>query len=270
MRRVLLLRALPAVAALSLCGAAIAAAVGPASGPPRLPDLDQEAPSQLELTTVLRDGERVHRLGFRSAVSNVGDGPLVVTGRRLPLRRPTMVADQVVERDGAPRTVHRAVGRLRYVDSPDHSHWHLLGFERYTLRPAGHDLAVAEDRKSGFCLGDRYPVLDRDLPAAPRRPRYTSRCGLEHPGMAVIEEGISVGYGDDYVANLEGQWLRLNGLPAGRYVLVHRVNGDRRLRESRYGNNAASLLLQLRWDGAEPAVRVLRVCPGSARCDRPR
>ena len=53
-------------------------------------------------------------------------------------------------------------------------------------------------------------------------------------------------------------------------MLVHRVNADRRLRELRYGNNAASLLIELRWRKHQPWVRVLRVCPDSARCDRPR
>ena len=86
--------------------------------------------------------------------------------------------------------------------------------------------------------------------------------------MLGLQEGISVGYGDDYAANLEGQYLRLTGLAPGRYVLVHRVNADRRLRELDHRNNAASLLLRLRWRGREPLVRVLRTCPARARCDR--
>ena len=55
-----------------------------------------------------------------------------------------------------------------------------------------------------------------------------------------VREGISVGHGDNYRAFLEGQSLRLNGLRSGRYVLVHRVNVDRRLRERSYDNNASS------------------------------
>ena len=51
-------------------------------------------------------------------------------------------------------------------------------------------------------------------------------------------------------------------------MLVHRVNADRRLRELDHRNNAASLLLRLRWRGREPLVRVLRACPATARCDR--
>ena len=107
----------------------------------------------------------------------------------------------------------------------------------------------------------------RALRSAPARPVFTSRCGLADPELLGLQEGISVGYGDDYAANLEGQYLPLSGLGAGRYVLVHRANAGRRLRESDYANNAASLLLGLRWREGGPSIRVLRVCPDTDRCD---
>jgi hypothetical protein len=235
----------------------------------RLPDLDQEAPTQLQITRVGPPGRRIYRLGFRSAVSNVGRGPLIIKGHRPDAGTPEMTADQLIERRGAPPQTVPGVGRLRYVVSPDHRHWHLLLFDRYELRPAGRRVASVRDRKTGFCLGDRYAVLEHVPPATPPAPVYTSRCGLGQPGLLSVEEGISVGYGDDYAANLEGQFLPLNGLRAGRYVLVHRVNADGRLHELDPGNDAASLLLALRWRQGAPEARVLRTCPGSARCDRP-
>jgi hypothetical protein len=257
--RVLLLRVAPALAALTASAAAFAAAVPSGSqAPALLPDLVQEAPSQLEVTTVRDNRRPVYRLGFRSAVRNVGRGPLLISGRRSGARDDEMTADQVIEHDGGPRSVEPAVGRLRYVISSDHRHWHLLGFERYELRRVGGPAAVANDRKTGFCLGDRYRVLDRELPAAPANPVITGRCGLGQPGLLQIEEGISVGYGDDYDPTLEGQYVRLTGLPSGRYLLVHRVNVDRALRETRYDNNAAALLIGVRWKGGRPRVRVLR------------
>src|SRR3954470_384149 len=53
----------------------------PTSGPAaeqRLPDLDQETPTGIRVT---RTGPRfrpTYRLGFQSAVRNVGDGPLII------------------------------------------------------------------------------------------------------------------------------------------------------------------------------------------------
>ena len=256
-------------AAIAIAAAAVATAgtSAVAEGSERLPDLDQATPSGLEITRAGTRRRPVYRLGFRSAVSNVGDGALIIDGHRSGVDAGTMAADQVVEIEGAPKRVLSGVGELRYVVSRDHRHWHLLNFERYELRRAGRRVAAVGDRKTGFCLGDRYPVL-RPVRSAPPRPVYTSRCGLADPGLLGLQEGISVGYGDDYAANLEGQYLRLTGLAPGRYVLVHRVNADRRLRELDHRNNAASLLLRLRWRGREPLVRVLRACPATARCDR--
>jgi glucose/arabinose dehydrogenase len=271
-RRVLVLRVLPVVAALAV--SAVALVVGgratmAADGPQRLPDLVQVTPTDLVLTRVGVGARASYVLGFRSAVSNLGEGPLIINGHGPGAAAATMVADQVVERDGAPAQVFPDTGQLRYVVSPDHRHWHLLGFERYELRRAGQRVAVARDQKTGFCLGDRYPATQRPA-SAPASPVYTSRCGLGEPQLLGIEEGISVGYGDDYKANLEGQYLRLKGLPSGRYVLVHRVNADRRLHELDYANNAASVLLELRWRQGKPMIRILRACPGTDRCDRRR
>ena len=98
-------------------------------------------------------------------------------------------------------------------------------------------------------------------PSAAPEPRYTSRCGLGEPELLAIQEGISVGYGDDYTANLEGQYLRLTGLRAGRYVLVHTVNAKHRLRELDYSNNsssrppAAALATPTREQAASPGMR---------------
>jgi hypothetical protein len=239
-----------------------------------LPDLDQETPSQLQLQLTFGHGERSYRLGFRSAVRNLGNGPLIVNGARSDRDTQEMTVHQVVERVGATPEVIHGVGRMRYVVSPDHRHWHYLSFDRYSLqtyelRSASKGAApLVEDQKTGFCLGDRYPVKNRSLQAAPAEPVFISRCGLTQPGRLSMHEGISVGYGDDYSAFLEGQDLPLDGLPDGRYVLVHRVNSDRGLKELTYANNAASVLLDLRWEDGQPHLRVLARCPDTADCHR--
>ncbi len=258
-----LLRLLPAVVATAaIVPAAIAVDGSAPEGQPLLPDLDQETPSGLVLTKA-RSG---WRLGFNSAVRNIGAGPLIIDGERQTAGVRTMSADQVVVQVDSPRAVVPDVGRLRYVRSPDHRHWHLLGFDRYELRRADSGETVVADRKSGFCLGDRYPVRTRVVPAKPAEPVYRSRCGLDRSSLLSIHEGISPGYGDNYTANLEGQYLPLSGLRPGRYVLVHRVNGDRRILESAYDNNASSLLLSLRLRGGQPRMRVLAVCPDTEHC----
>jgi hypothetical protein len=265
------------VGSLSAIGIAIAASIAPAERAVQrasipnlegalLPDLVQEVPRGLKITRVGARGRTTYRLGFRSAVRNVGAGPLIVDGRRMDIGTRDMEVSQLVVHEDASQTRIDGSGRLRYTRSPDHQHWHYLGFERYELR-GGRDFGLrVRDRKTGFCLGDRYDVRGEHS-GAPARPHYRSRCGLGATQAVRMRQGISVGYGDDYVANLEGQWLRLNGLREGLYVLVHRADPELRLTEARRNNNTASLLLRLRWRDGEPHVRVVRRCAGSARCE---
>ena len=228
-----------------------------------LPDLVVKVPYDLELTQA---GGR-WRLGFASAASNFGAGPLVVQGRRRPGAETMATVQEIRRADGSVAEV-RGAGRLRYVVSSDHQHWHFLPFMRYELRRADGTLGVVRDRKTGFCLGDRYET-DRELPGKPDLAGFFSRCGLRETWRLGVREGISVGYGDDYNPTLEGQFVDVTGLPAGRYVLTHRVNETRVLREGDYDDNASSLLVALRWRAGTPSVAQVRRCPGSETCAMP-
>lgn len=235
--------------------------LGPAAD---LPDLDQETPSRL---TVYRTEDRSWVVGFTSAIRNTGDGPLVLEGNRVQAGGPTMEVDQLV---GGDERTYRipAVGEIAYVRSPDHAHWHYRGFDRYELRAAGSGATVARDRKTGFCLGDRYRVDSRVVTGAAPQPAFTDNCAPGEPDVTHLVEGISVGYGDVYQAHLEYQELPLDGLADGRYVLVHTADPDHALQESTYANNAASVLLRLQWESGRPHLTVLASCPDTDRCDQ--
>jgi hypothetical protein len=258
------------VLAIATALAALAVGAVPAAARDVLPDLDQEPPDGLHVSLDNSGPAPIFRFGFHSATDNVGAGPLIIDGHRAGTSEPTMVADQIVQQsDGSTRTVP-AVGTLRYVYESDHQHWHYLGFQRFELRRTSDYALVVPDQKTGFCLGDR---LDSDpnsmLPGEPPHPVYTSSCGLRHPELLSVEEGISVGYLDIYYANFEGQFVDVRGVPAGEYYLVHRVNADRKLVESDYSNDAASVLVSLTWpNGTDqlPAIKLLRTCAGSDWC----
>jgi len=221
---------------------ALAASVLALAAP--LPDLDQAAPPGL---AVVPRHDRL-LLVFGSAVDNVGPGELVVVGRRVGEEMRTW---QVVGDRRYPLRV-----RLRYVRSETHEHWHFPAFERYELRRVDGSL-VGRDRKTGFCLRDAYETR-----ALNRAPVWTGECAQGHPEARSVREGISVGFGDDYVPQKEGQSIDVTGLAPGRYVLVHRANPDRVLHERTYANNAASAIIAL--NGRR--VRILRRCGTSAQC----
>ena len=107
------------------------------------------------------------------------------------------------------------------------------------------------------------------LPGYEPTPVFPDACGQDEPGLLGVFAGISPGYGDRYLPHLEGQYIDITRLRAGRYVLVHRANPGGRLLESDHANNAASVLVEVRWPrgyGRRPSVRVIETCPESASC----
>jgi Lysyl oxidase len=217
--------------------------------------------AQLTVRAVYRDDRRRFRLGFRSAADNLGPGALVVETRRHPRLRSMLATTQVMTHSDGSVERRPLPARLSYVRSADHSHWHYLGFMRYELRRPGGGRRLGRDHKTGFCLGDRYltpsfrPLRGRRGPAA----FAETDCGKGSPGSTTLREGISVGYGDDYYAHLEGQEIDITGLPPGRHVLVHTVNPDRSLAELSYENNTSRALIRIARDArGRPTAKLLR------------
>jgi hypothetical protein len=227
-----------------------------------LPDLDQQPPTDLDV----RAAHGRYGLWFTAATDNVGIGPLIVSGKRAGI---TMRALQRVRlSDGGTRAYTRA-GFWRYNHSPDHSHWHLLHYQRYELRTPDGEVVV-RDRKSGFCLGDRYGIAPGRVVNRVTIPVYTAYCGLHEPNAQDVDGGTSVGFSDRYHSFLDGQNVDITNVPAGDYTLVHKTNTQLLIRELRYTNNAASVAIRLTRPSGVPHVRVLRVCPDSDLCSADR
>jgi hypothetical protein len=228
------------------------------------------------------------RLRFTSSQDNIGDGPLLLYGHRDSRANGRMAVRQAFQ-SGANQTVpqsfadaQRATATYTYYEpAPTHEHWHLMGFERFQLRTPKGDTLVA-DRKNGFCLGDRYATHDEvghpsgtDAVALARYLR-TNMCGHHDPRALDVTMGISVGRGDHYTYDVDFQWLDLTTVPSGVYDVVNTANEDRTLLEKDYTNNSSSIAISVRWPGgataapavitAPPEVRLLRSCPGRARC----
>jgi dipeptidyl aminopeptidase/acylaminoacyl peptidase len=227
-----------------------------------LPDLDQRTPAEL---AVIPAGRRF-LLGFASSTQNRGVGPLVIRGTRSDDR--AMRAHQVVElRSGGSRIVHD-VGLMHYERHDPHFHWHLQSFVTFELWRADGRGTPVRDRKTGFCLIDRWGRVTPQVPGT-GPPRFTGDCGAGQPNATRVEQGTSVGYIDRYGPFFHGQNVVVSGLPAGHYVLVHDANPGRVMRELAYSNNAASLLLELSWPNGRasaPRVAILQRCGSSDRC----
>jgi hypothetical protein len=234
-----------------------------------LPDLEQRPPADLSLETKVRGGRRHFLLGFDSATDNVGLGPVIVSARRPNRGTPFMRAAQIIRLTGGRRQTLPGVGTLRYVYSSTHTHWHVMGFQRYELRRATDNALLLRDRKSGFCLTDHFAHAPGQLQNEPRVPIFKGYCERGRPQALAVYQGTSVGYTDRYPSHFHGQNLDVTRIPAGTYVLVHRANRSLLFRELRYENNAGSLRIRIMWPNGRrnrPSVRVLRRCPDSDRC----
>jgi hypothetical protein len=223
-----------------------------------LPDFDQRAPTDLTIA----GGRGRLLLGFTSLVDNIGTGPSELVGVRTSGQARMSGTQRVRLANGNVRT-YRNVAQFRYTNSPPHHHWHLMRFDSFELHTLDGTLLV-RDRKSGFCLADHWGAAPGRWPG--RRPHFLGDCEQYHPEATRVVMGTTPGYTDRYPAFFHGQNIDITGVPAGTYVLTHRVNASMQLRELRYDNDAASVRIRLRWRAGHPTVRVLRRCPATATC----
>jgi hypothetical protein len=194
-------------------------------------------------------------------VDNRGPGILWIKAHRTGNEH-VMPVRQYVQLKGGGTRIDPPLGELHYVVAPPHYHWHMLGFVHAELRSAGDFALRVRDHKSGFCIADHYGTA---IGVPHGKPRFLGNCEQFHPNARFVEEGASVGYTDRYPAFFHGQQLDISGLAAGTYWLVHRANQDFHLRESSYGDNAASVLIRLTWRDGTPHVTTLRTC-SKERC----
>lgn len=197
-----------------------------------LPDLRVLPPSDLALIGSRADGSL--RLKFTTIIWNGGDGPVEVRGA--PGATGELEVRQYVHSEGGEPRADAPVGTFDYQHR--HGHLHLGEFARYelwSLDGEGRTVElVAQNPKVGFCLMDNLTIDER----APDQPVYSS-CDGE-------VQGISVGYGDLYVAELYEQDLDVSHLPDGPYRLLNITNPAGAIRELDVGNNSASVDIVLR------------------------
>lgn len=160
------------------------------------------------------------------------EGAVAVPGLRRLLRFDTVVVNRGSEDlvVGNPADPVPPFGPENFEFSPCHRHYHFLGFASYELRDQGGNL-VGFGHKQSFCMVDSRPYTGR-------RARQFD-CDFQ---------GITVGWGDRYGADLDGQWVDVTDVPPGNYVLVVTINPD-------------GLLPEITGGGAPNVVRVPVLVP---------
>lgn len=251
--------AMVAAAVLAMAGALTGAVAGVLGDGALLPSLRQEPPYDISARTAPH-GRVV--LTFASAVGNIGDGPLILNGRRSPGARTMKVTQEVVHADGT-RTQVPVQGAMRYTPW-GHNHWHWLDFDAFELHDPTTGQSVAQGHKIGFCLGSRYPV-PVPVQGAVSTPRINTNCGRFITDATRMRMGIEVGFADDYAAYLEFQFIDITTVPPGRYVVVHHADPHQRLMVADRSAEVAATLIEIgpgAAAGHAPTVTTLASCAG--------
>jgi hypothetical protein len=120
----------------------------------------------------------------------------------------------------------------------DYRLWTVAGFESYAATRLANpgktflqlqqefpsiDDGLITGHKNGFCVIDLTTAL-----GAPGFLGNYFSCG---------NQGISVGMADEYHTSLSGQWIVVDGVPSGDYILENEVNAERMFHELNYDNN---------------------------------
>ncbi len=198
------------------------------TGEPLLPDMWTSAPFQLGLAEV--DGRTVLR--FTTEMNNKGAGDLLLRGD--PKGE---ISQWVAHSESGHSTTTLDVDTMWGGDT--HNHWHIKDVARYWVAHTdGTPVGDEFDNKVGFCIFDSVDFRS-GLPGAPTSVRHRiAGCGTRlTPEIAM---GLSVGWGDQYRFDLAGQFIDIEDLEPGSYLLMAEVDPARRLQELDTTNNTAA------------------------------
>jgi hypothetical protein len=114
-----------------------------------------------------------------------------------------------------------------------HHHFHMREFNQYRLISANGNLVIPST-KPGFCLADVVELIPN---AAPQQ--FSLTCAQN----AVM--GITAGWADVYTADLTCQYLVIDDIADGDYVLVVATNAARKVPEDTFDDNTVSVGLHI-------------------------
>jgi hypothetical protein len=175
---------------------------------------------------------------FRTAIPNIGDGPLQVTETTNTETNVQTVYQHIFDSVGGDPSIE-LVGVF-----PDKAntfgHLWLMGLAQYNLREVtpgnGVGPIVSSHDKTSMGIVDST-AYDTGLPGAPSTRVYDSA------DDEIL--GISIGWADLYGPNLPGQWVEATGLPNSQYWLEVAIDPYDRVQESDDTNNTTRILVNL-------------------------
>lgn len=223
-----------------LAAAGVAAAALPllaSAGPgTRAPDLRADPVEGIEGPQVYADtgvyGAGRLLVRFEGYVTNVGDGPLEVSGnpQNGSVRQRAWSSSQG---PGDAPSVEVGNPEVLFEEADGHDHFHLKNAMRYSLWNLQRTAQVAPGQKAGFCL---YDLQDAPSPAPPQDPQVytgdvTHFCEQGNPASTSLRMGTSSGWRDVYDKALAYQWVDVSNTAPGTYLVGSEADPENRIWE---------------------------------------
>lgn len=209
----------------------------------------------------MKQGSR-ERISFSSIVSNAGEAPIVLFGKRRERQSGQMPGWQYTK-DANGRVQRRPTANGFVWDERDtHFHWHYNKLAVYELLDLQGNVVRRSD-KIGFCFMPTTLLRFLPLPG----PRGSGAPSFYEGGLPIdcgrrrsrrVSMSLPPGWGDEYYQGVAGQSLDVTTLPAGSYRLRITVNPTGDLLESDAGNNVSERLITLDGKGAGRSLTVPR------------
>ena len=198
---------------------------------------------------------------FSTTSWNNGTGPLELVGGEVdPVSGKQNVYQRIYLSDGT-SFLHFA-GLFEY--HPEHFHIHFDDYALYSLLPVtATGSSPPSGEKVSFCIEDTTKV-DTRLPGAPHQAVYAA-CGFQ-------VQGLSIGWGDTYGAQLPGQEIDFTDAADGIYQLKIGIDPTGALIESDKTDNESCVLVDLHkpnlvnvLDSSGSCSTAVSITPSSAR-----
>ena len=190
-----------------------------------LPDLVADPPVQWgEAQLVTWAGEEMLVLRFEGYVTNLGDGPLDLSGdpRLADPANPTShnVWQRVQTSTGD--WVSLTKPPVRYETADGHNHFHLMEIAAYSLWDEAGTTQVLRGEKVGFCMLDVESLPERHSDPGDRtyEASIVDNCRANEPEADSLRMGVTEGWRDVYKGSLTFQWIDVSNLSPGNYRLA--------------------------------------------------
>lgn len=227
------------ILALLGCAAAAAAAVPiiavSAPADTKAPDLradpveEIEGPAVYGYSDVGPLGENRLLVRFNGFVTNVGTGPLEISGNPQVVGGVRQLAWSSSQTSGAPTVdVTDPDLKVAYEDADGHNHFHLKRAMEYSLWNQSKTAMAAPGQKVGFCLYDSQPAPNSPVPAATQVyvESVTHFCESGRERSTRLRMGVSPGWRDMYGKWLAFQWVDVSATAPGVYWVASQGDPD--------------------------------------------